>query len=168
VSEPLIRRATTADRSTLERLWLMFHHDMSEFRGILPNPDGTFRNERLRAAFDNPGWVAYVLVLDDRPVGFALVRGLQSSTRVLSSYFVVRAVRRRGFGLRAARDVVAIHPGRWEVAFQDNNPTAVGFWRRVATEIAGEAWTEERRPVPGRPDLPPDVWISFRTEAPAR
>ena len=38
-------------------------------------------------------------------------------------------------------------------------------WRRVATAVAGDAWNEERRPVPNRPDLPPDVWISFGTTA---
>ncbi|MEU9206935.1 hypothetical protein AB0D27_03000 [Streptomyces sp. NPDC048415] len=43
----------------------------------------------------------------------------------------------------------------------DSNPGAVCFWRSVAAEIASGAWVEERRPVPGRPDLPPDVWISF-------
>ncbi|WP_371872608.1 hypothetical protein [Streptomyces pacificus] len=39
------------------------------------------------------------------------------------------------------------------------------FWRRVATEVADDAWTEERRPVPARPDVPPDVWISFDTSS---
>jgi hypothetical protein len=32
----------------------------------------------------------------------------------------------------------------------------------VATEQfcpAGEAWTEEERPVPGKPEVPPDHWI---------
>lgn len=43
----------------------------------------------------------------------------------------------------------------------DSVPPAVAFWRRVAAAVAGEAWAEERRAVPGRPDLPPDVWISF-------
>jgi hypothetical protein len=46
-----VRLATMADRPMLERLWLMFRHDMSEFRGQLPNADGTFRDERLQAAF---------------------------------------------------------------------------------------------------------------------
>jgi hypothetical protein len=41
----------------------------------------------------------------------------------------------------------------------------VHFWRRVATEVAGAAWTEDRRPVPGQPTLPPDVWISFDVPA---
>jgi predicted acetyltransferase len=84
---------------------------------------------------------------------------------VLNSFFVARGARRAGIGLRAAREVVTRHPGRWEVAFQDDNEVAVQFWRRVAAEIAGEAWTEERRAVPGQPGLPPDVWISFEVAA---
>jgi predicted acetyltransferase len=71
-------------------------------------------------------------------------------------------MRRAGVGLQAVRSIVAKHPGRWEVAFQDANGAAVRFWRRVATELAGSEWTEERRAVPGRPDLPPDVWIAFK------
>ncbi|MBB5108925.1 putative acetyltransferase [Streptomyces spectabilis] len=86
-------------------------------------------------------------------------------TRVLNSFFVVRGARRTRIGLLAVQEIVARHPGSWEVAFQDSNIAAVHFWRRVATEITDDAWTEERRPIPGRPDLPPDVWISFNTLA---
>ncbi|PZG15829.1 GNAT family N-acetyltransferase [Nonomuraea aridisoli] len=166
MSSPLtisVRPATAADRPVVERLWLMFRHDMSEFQGGLPEPDATFRGERLASAFADRGWAAYLMVSGDRPAGFAFVRGLDGPVRVLNSFFVVRAARRAGAGLRAVRDVVARHPGPWEVAFQDANAGAVAFWRRVATDLAGDAWTEERRPVPGRPDAPPDVWISFTT-----
>jgi predicted acetyltransferase len=157
-----VRRASAADRPMVERLWLMFRHDMSEFSGQLPNPDGTFRVERLVAAFEEEGWAGYVFAgPQDRPVGFAIVRGLAGPVRVLNSFFVVRSMRRAGVGLQAAGAVVAEHPGPWEVAFQDVNTAAVRFWRRVATELAGSEWTEERRAVPGRPEVPPDVWISF-------
>ncbi len=156
-----VRLADPGDRPVLERLWLMFRHDMSEFGGALPNPDGTFRDERLRAAFEDADWAPYLLACDGRPAGLAFVRGLTRPTRVLNSFFVVRAARRTGVGLRAVRDVVARHPGRWQVAFQDANPAAVRFWRRAAADIAAAGWNEERRPVPARPDLPPDVWIAF-------
>lgn len=167
MSDVSVRLATVDDRPAVERLWLMFRHDMSEFSEVLPFPDGTFRKERLEAAFTEAGWAPYLLTSGDRPVGLALVRGLAEPTRVLNSFFVVRGARRAGIGLSAVQQVVACHPGRWEVAFQDANAAAVRFWRRVATEVAGEAWSEERRPVPGRPDLPPDVWISFRADADA-
>ncbi|KOU70930.1 acetyltransferase [Streptomyces sp. MMG1533] len=162
-----IRPATPADRPAVERLWLLFRHDLSEFGGQLPNPDGTFRSERLEAAFSGDvGWAPYLFGLGERPVGFAFVRGLGGPTRVLNSFFVVRGVRRGGVGLRAVREVVARHPGEWEVAFQDANAGAVRFWRRVAVELAGDGWKEERRPVPDRPDLAPDVWVSFRYPSP--
>lgn len=156
-----VRAAGAGDRAVLERLWLMFRHDMSEFDGEPPEADGSFRDERLRAALGEPGWAAYLVTGDERPVGFAFVRALDTPVRVLNSFFVVRGVRRAGVGMAAVRDVLARHPGPWEIAFQDANAGAVRFWRRVATTVAGEAWREERRPVPGRPEVPPDVWISF-------
>jgi predicted acetyltransferase len=163
--EVSVRLASDADRPVLERLWLMFRHDMSEFSGSLPFPDGTFRSERLEAALTDADWAPYLLMSADRPAGLAVVRGLTGGKRVLNSFFVVRGARRAGIGLRGVRDVVSRHPGSWEVAFQDANLAAVSFWRRVATEIAGRAWTETRRPVPGRAGLPPDVWIAFEVPA---
>ena len=169
MADPTVRLATEADRCALERLWLLFRHDMSEWSGTLPNPDGTFRSERLESALTDPDWAAYLFLSsaggEQRPVGFAFVRGLAGPTRVLNSFFVVRGVRRGGVGLRAVAEVLARHPGAWEVAFQDANPPAVRFWHRVAGQVAGEAWTEERRPVPGKPEVPPDVWISFTVAA---
>ncbi|CAM5733426.1 hypothetical protein SALBM311S_02989 [Streptomyces alboniger] len=51
------RPAAPADRPAVERLWLLFRHDLSAFGGQLPNPDGTFRGERLEAAFSgDPDW----------------------------------------------------------------------------------------------------------------
>ncbi|MBE1876870.1 GNAT family N-acetyltransferase [Myceligenerans sp. TRM 65318] len=169
------RPATPEDAVLLERLWLLFRHEMSGLTGTLPNPDGTFRRERLDAALTDPGRLAVLARATPRadgpgghaggprPVGFALVRDTTAPTRVLNSFFVVRGARRSGVGRRFAAEVLALFPGPWEIAFQDTNTPAVHFWRAVATDAAGDAWTEERRSVPGRPDLSPDTWISFTT-----
>lgn len=163
----IIRPTAPADRPVLERLWLLFRHDMSEVSGTLPDPSGQFRRERLDAAFTDPGWRGLLALLEPAdggpasPVGFALVRGIDGPTRVLSSFFVVRGARRAGIGRQLAAQVLAEFPGRWEIAFQDTNPPAVRFWREVATAAVGQEWNEEHRAVPGRPELPPDTWISF-------
>ncbi|MFI9248487.1 GNAT family N-acetyltransferase [Streptomyces sp. NPDC053069] len=156
-----VRLATPEDRPTVERLWLLFRHDLSEFEGALPGPDGTFRSECVEYAFTRPGWAPYLFLKDERPAGFAFVRGLDGPVRVLNSFFVVRGARRRGAGTHLVRDVLRRHPGTWEIAFQDTNPAAVRFWPHVARELAGRAWTRELRPVPDRPELRADVWISF-------
>ncbi|TDC06364.1 GNAT family N-acetyltransferase [Nonomuraea longispora] len=158
-----VRPVSAADHPALERLWLMFRHDMAEFQGGLPSPDATYHSGRLRSAIEDDDWAAYLFTSGDRPLGFALVRALSGPARVLNSFFVVRGARRSGIGTTVVREVISRHPGPWEIAFQDANAAAAAFWRRVATHAAGDAWTEERRPVPTRPDAPPDVWISFTT-----
>jgi len=157
-----IAPATPADRPVLERLWQLFRHDMSEFTGDLPDAQGRYRSERLDSAFADPGWLAYVLSSDASPVGLAVVRGLDSDRRVLNSYFLARGARGRGVGVAAAAAVMRRHPGAWSVAFQDSNGSAVRLWHRVAAEVAGSDWVEEHRAVPGRPELPPDTWITLR------
>lgn len=161
--ELTVRRVSPDEVAVLERLWLMFRHDLSGLRGVLPSPDGTFRSERVLAAVDDPAWAAYLFWVQDRPVGLALVRALDQPVRVLNAFFVVRGLRRTGAGSRAVSEVLALHPGAWTVAFQAENEPAVHFWRGVARAAAGERWTEELRAVPDRPDLPPDSWISFTT-----
>lgn len=158
-----IRTAVPSDRPLIDRLWLMFRHDLSGFHEVLPFPDGTFRAERVDSAFTDPGWAPYLfLTPDDRPLGFSFVRALDTPTAIMNTFFIVRAARRQGLGLTTALDVISRHPGRWDIAFQDTNTKAVHFWRRVAT-TAADSWTEEHRV--GNPDLPPDTWISFDTKA---
>lgn len=161
----ILRTAIPRDRATLDRLWLMFRHDLSEFRRVLPAPDGTFRSERLDASFTDPDWRTYVIETEHRPVGLALVRGLVLPPRVISGFFVVRGVRRQGVGLLAVRELVTAYAGPIKVAFQAENAAASRFWRRAATEITPDQWSEERRPVPGRPDLAPDIWITMGAHA---
>ncbi|MET8981975.1 GNAT family N-acetyltransferase [Streptomyces sp. NPDC004539] len=151
-----LRPATPTDRPTIDRLWLMFRHDLSEFHNTLPFEDGTFRSERVDSAFQDPGWSPYLLTLDNRPTGMAFVRGLDGPTAVMNTFFVVRAARRRGHGLKTALEVITRHPGPWEIPFQETNTKAATFWRRVATAAAGTHWTEEHREAP-------DTWISFNT-----
>lgn len=155
-----VRRATAEDRPVLERLWLLFRHDLSRFNGDLPRADGTFRSERLEAALTDPGWAAFVACRGESPVGFALVRSLEREPFVLNSFFVVAAARGTGLGSALAHHVVTRFPGTWEVAFQEANTVATHFWRTVAADH-DPGWAEELRAVPGRPHLPADSWITF-------
>jgi hypothetical protein len=56
-----LRQADDCDRDRLQRLWLLFRHHMSEFTGALPNPDGTYRSDRLEAALSDPTWQAWLV-----------------------------------------------------------------------------------------------------------
>jgi predicted acetyltransferase len=141
----------------------MFRHDMSAVVPTLPRSDGSFRSERLDAALDESesGWHPWLLTLGEQPGGFAIVRSVDQPVRVLNSFFVVAGARRHRLGFDFARAVVQAYPGAWDVPYQDYNPAAVGLWPTVAASVDA-SYTLERRGVPAKPELPADVWLSFR------
>lgn len=158
-----LRPVTGEQRPAIERLWQLYAHDLSEFRGSMPDGEGLYKAGRLPTYLDDPDRRGYLICSGSTVAGFALVRGLSDGPRVLGEFFVVRAARRRRVGHEAALGVLGLHPGHWEIAFQEENPGAARFWRTVATDAVGDAWREERRPVPGKPEVPPDTWLLLST-----
>ena len=157
-----LRPVSGAQRPVVERLWQLYTHDLSEFRGSMPDAEGLYPPGRLPAYFDDPGRAGYLIFSDDVLAGFALIRGLDREPTVVGDFFVVRAARRKRVGYAAALQLLGLHPGRWEIAFQEENAGAARFWRWVGADAAGPACREERRPVPGKPWLPPDTWLLLR------
>ncbi|HWG61263.1 MAG TPA: hypothetical protein VG253_06075, partial [Streptosporangiaceae bacterium] len=125
-----------------------------------PSPAGLVRAGLVRAGLVPAGPVpAGPVPGGPTPAGFAFVRGQSGDQRIMAEFFVVRAARRRRVGHSAALQILRLHPGRWEIPFQEENAGAARFWRRVAVAAVGDQWTQERRAVPGKPQLPPDTWL---------
>jgi predicted acetyltransferase/ADP-ribose pyrophosphatase YjhB (NUDIX family) len=148
------------DWPVIERLWQLYQHDLSEFRHSAPDSTGFFRADRLPSYAVAPGRVAYLARLGDVPCGFALVRvGRKRDRRTMGEFFVARSVRGRGVARAFAEDVLGRHPGVWVIPFQNENPRAAAFWRRLGADRL-DGVTEVTRPVPGKGHLPEDVWLS--------
>lgn len=143
----------------VERLWQLYQHDLSEFRHSAPDADGLFTTGRLPAYVEGGERVAYLARVGDVPCGFALVRGLGREQRLMGEFFVTRSTRGRGIAAAFARSVLARHPGPWAVPFQNENPRAAAFWRRLAAEALTDV-VEETFAVPGKRHLPHDVWLT--------
>lgn len=141
----------------------MYVHDLSEFRGTLPDPGGAFvfKEDRFTPYVEDTTGehIGYLAWQGEHPVGFALVHGVLEDPRRMGHFFVVRGARRTGAGRDLALDVIGRHPRPWQIAFQEANPGAARFWRGVAGIAFGDDWVEELRPVPDKPEIPPDVWI---------
>jgi predicted acetyltransferase len=129
----------------------------------VPDDEGRYRPGRLPAYLDDPDRCGYLIFSDSALAGFTLIRGVSSEPRVVGEFFVVRAARRKHVGHAAALQLLGLHPGRWEIAFQEENPGAARFCRRVGADAAGAACREERRPVPDKPWVPPDTWLLLST-----
>jgi predicted acetyltransferase len=174
----VLRPIPAETRPLVMRLWQLYRHNLSEirgphgpegFRGTLPNEQGEFAVRNLIPYFEEDAdRAAYVFYSDACPVGFALILGLSSGPRMMAEFFVVRGARGRGVGRAAVREIFARHQGEWEIPFQEATVVAARFWRHVAATVAGPALREELQPVPHKPDVPPDVWITIPVGQPAR
>jgi predicted acetyltransferase len=156
-----LRELTEEQHETAEQFWQFFLHDLSEFRDSHPNEHGAFKRGHLEPFLaPDPNRVAYLVYGVTGPIGFAFVDGIAGDVRRFDQFFIVRSQRRAGVGRAAAEATVRRHPGRWEVGFQNENPIAARFWRRLAAEI-GTNVQERLQPVPDKPHIPDDVILSF-------
>ena len=162
-SEPIeLELVTKETRPILENLLQLYIHDLSQFRFSRPDGAGRFNHDdRYAVFFTDPDRGAYLFRDASGPVGFGLVRGISERRRLMAGFFVVRGVRRQHVGHVAALEMLRRHPGAWEIPFQEENAAAARFWREVATAAVGDEWTEDRRPVPDKPHIPDDVWITL-------
>jgi len=146
-------------------LWQAFRQDLAPIVEGLPYSDGRYQAAELNGypSVDGAGYLAWrphPKTGEDAPVGFAVVNGLRGDLRSIVGFWVAPAARRYGVGRTLAVDVLSRHSGPWLIGFQHDNVAAGAFWRAVAdTAFGAGRWTEEVRPVNGRPDVPPDHMI---------
>ena len=159
----VVRRATPDEQPLVARLWQLDRHDLSQYRGSTPGPDGLFRPEVVATFFTDPGREAWIIEADGDLAGFCVTRQRDDGSRSVFAFFVLRARRRRGIGRLAALTLLAAEPGPWAIAFQEVNAGAAAFWRGIATEVAGGSWREEHESVPDRAMA--ETWIRLDTSA---
>jgi predicted acetyltransferase len=159
-----VETVDTTVRPVVEHLLQLYIHDLSQLRLTRPDETGRFNHDdRYAPYFSDPDRCAYLFRDDSGPVGFGLVSGLSQARRLMAGFFVIRGIRRTGVGRDAALAMLRRHAGVWEIPFQDQNVGAARFWREVAGLAVGDRWTEDHRPVPMKPHIPDDVWITLDT-----
>jgi predicted acetyltransferase len=134
-----LRRASLEERGLLQNLAQFYCHDFSEVLELHVGQDGRFADMDLA-----PYWVdewrhPFLLRVDDRPAGFALVSERskisgESGVFDMTEFFVLRRFRRHGVGRTAAFAAFDRFQGRWEVRQRTENRDATSFWRRVIDE----------------------------------
>ena len=89
----------------------------------------------MDAYWTDPDRWPLLIRVNGEAAGFALINthshhGGQVE-RNMGEFWVARKHRRGGVGAEALRQILALHPGRWEVAIAERNLAARAFWPRA-------------------------------------
>jgi len=139
------------------RLWPLYQYDLSVVGGVLTNSEGLFEDEGavnidyandLRVWFQRPGHLfPYLIRVDGRAAGFAMIGGAPSNSPkgadfFVHEFFLMRPFRGQGVAAGVMAQLFTRHRGKWELWVIPENVPALRFWRKVITAELGAAIAE--------------------------
>ncbi len=133
--------AIFSERALLENLFQFYAYDFSEFAGpdsgeLQFNGDGRLDAYPFMNAYwtESDRWPLLIRV-GGRLAGFALVNARSHTgepiDRNMGEFFVARKYRRHGVAAAAVRQILTLHPGKWEIAIAARNIPAQAFWSKT-------------------------------------
>lgn len=139
--------ATATEEPVLRNLTQLYAYDFSEIMGSDIPDSGRFPDSIIDGCVDGACRHAFLLRVDDRLAGFAIVETRSrltgdESVRDMAEFFVARRHRGRGVGAEAARVLFDRFGGRWEVRETNRNVAALAFWRKVIGRYTGGHFEE--------------------------
>jgi predicted acetyltransferase len=144
--------ATRALKPVVERLCQLYQYDFTEYVDDDVDEEGRYHYRFLDAYFAEPERHPFLLRVDGKWAGMALVRS--GPPHDMAEFFVMRKYRRHGAGAWFARELFARFPGEWTVRELEGNTPAQAFWRRtIPVAFEDAAWERgpmQRFTMPGR------------------
>jgi predicted acetyltransferase len=137
-----VQPATKDDEPVLANLIELYAHDFSEFSDLKIGVDGRFGYDPLPFYWIESNRFPFLVRANGDLAGFVLVQQgshVSGAAEVwdVAEFFVLRAYRRHGVGMRVAHDVWRMFTGPWEVRVADKNLVAQAFWKHAVSEFTG-------------------------------
>lgn len=121
----------------------LYLHDMSEFTNEAPNESGLYVSKYLDLYWTDSDRFPYIILENQKPIGFALVRELDLNSFSIAEFFIIKHARSKGYGITAAKEIFNKHDGLWHVAQIEENIPAQRFWRKVISSYTNGDYEEK-------------------------
>lgn len=135
----ILLKASEEHKIVMQNLMQFYIYDFSEYIKYDVEDNGLFAPYSGLMSYwegDNNKF-PYIIKMNDKYVGFVLVRLISSHDRSYSSiaeFFILKKYRREGLGKAIAMEVFDLHKGHWEVYQKNSNKRAQIFWNKVISE----------------------------------
>ena len=136
-----LQKISKGSRPILENLFQYYVYEMSEFLSVDLETTGKFscNAESLDPYWDNDDHIPYFVYVDKQLAGFVLIRKYpeQKGFFDIDQFFIVRKYQSRGVGQKVFKQVMSKHSGLWQVRVLKENESALGFWKKVISNLVG-------------------------------
>ena len=121
------------------RLQALLYEYLTELKALVDGDWDPTAYPWLDAQWSDPSRRPFFILVDEQPVGLALVRGREedgAQTHEIAEFYLAPRHRRNGLATQAITQLCHRFPGRWTLTTHVANETAVSFWTRVTSKLA--------------------------------
>ena len=130
-----LRRVEAKDRDLLFSINQKYLYEMTNYYEDEMDEHGNYGYGNFEEYFTDPRRIAYFIQDDGILVGFAMLCPYsnigQDPDYVMAEFTIFPSYRRKHFALDAARMILARHPGKWEIKYNEKNSKAKKLWTMV-------------------------------------
>lgn len=133
----IIKEVDLRSSVVFQRLAQNYEAEFSAITRKHPDSDGLY-------ALDfspEDGYTGFMLYMENRPAGFAVV-GVNSGRNDVAEFYIVPSMRRKALGKAFAYAVFDSREGEWQVRQIEGAAKAREFWRAVISEYTQGAYQE--------------------------
>ncbi|MCL2576214.1 MAG: GNAT family N-acetyltransferase [Defluviitaleaceae bacterium] len=138
--------ATIEQKSVLRNMMELYFYDMSEFDDetdrLELDKNGLYGYSWLDYYWVEYGRFPYLMTIDSKLAGFALIREVEPQVFSVAEFFVVRKYRKMGVGSVLINEMFKLHKSKWIISTPIKNIVAQSFWRKSVRSASAGKYAE--------------------------
>ena len=135
-----LQAVTTEDHDLLWNINQKYLYEMTNYYDDPMDENGNYHYGHFEEYFTDPLRTAYFILSDETLIGFAMLCPYSNlgghPDHTMAEFTIFPAFRRHHYALEAVRMILARHPGKWEIKYNEKNTAAKELWTAVTCPYA--------------------------------
>jgi len=144
----VIEKVPYEKKLIMRNLMELYNYDFSVYEDEDVNEFGLYDYERLDYYWTEEGRFPYLIKVDSKIAGFALIRMIEGNDseierNSIAEFFIMKKYRRKGIGAEVAQRVFRMFEGKWEIFVVGANTPAISFWENIINGYSNGVYAQE-------------------------
>ncbi len=139
-----LQRVQAKERELLWNIIQKYLYEMTNYYDDPMDESGNYHYGHFDEYFTDPKRTAYFIKNDNKLIGFALLCPYsyigQDPDYTMAEFTIFPAYRGRHLAGKAADMILAEHPGKWEIKYNEKNMAGKRLWNSLAEEYSPEVY----------------------------